>query len=363
MAQFILVYTHPTEGEKRIDLASSESYRIGSRPDNDIVIDQKDVSRRHAVLRVHEGSFHITDLDSKNGTFVNGAKTASATFNCGDMVHLSSARLVIVEVVTGNYPWNSDVITFQDDESGAPTGEETHVYRSEATMEDVVTLLETTASAVRRGALADPLAWALGHLGVEGAVVLYRDLNDRVAMVSSAGDLGGLARKSGVLTKLATEHKLTNAAGTRVRQATEMGENLLVASVGSDHLLVVRYTGKPPAIVDLRSLIAAVDAVLGSGRVLRPGAIAPAAGPELKESTTECSDMSDGAETATVAAQVPVLDLEALVESDLAEARSVFEGWFIRRALADSGGKQTRAAQRLGLSRAGLFKKMRKLGL
>jgi two-component system NtrC family response regulator len=271
MTKFILVYTHPTEGEKRIELASGRSYRIGSRADNDIVIDQKDVSRRHAVLRVQDGSFHITDLDSKNGTFINGAKVDSETFTCGDMVHLSSARLVIVEIGTGSYPAGPEVITREDEEYGVAGIEETQKYRSEASMEDVVSLLEKTASAVHRGALAEPLTWAVEHLGFDGAVVLYRDADDGVAMVSSAGDLGQLARKSGVLSKLAIEHRLTSVAGTRVRQVRELDEKLLLATVGSDHVLVVRYAGRPPAIGDLRSLIAAVTAVLGSGRVLGKG--------------------------------------------------------------------------------------------
>jgi len=359
MTQFILVYTHPTEGEQRFDLVPSRSYRIGSNPDNDIVIDQKDVSRRHAVLRVQDGSFHVTDLDSKNGTFINGAKTVSETFNCGDMVHLSSARLVIVEVGTGSYPTSPEVIVQQDDDSSARRGEDTQKYRNEASMEDVVSLLETTASAVRRGALADPLSWAVDHLGFDGAVVLFRDENDSVAMVSSAGDLGQLARKSSVLTKLATDHKLTSVAGTRVRQVSELGESLLVATVGTDHILVVRYAGQPPAIGDLRSVIASVDAVLASGKVLGQGAVTAAdrgntATFEHLAESVRAEDATDG---------VPTLDLEALAEVELAEARGAFEKWIIQRALAASDGKQTQAAQRLGLSRAGLFKKMRKLGL
>ena len=363
MAQFILVYTHPTEGEQRIDLDSSRSYRIGSRPDNDIVIDQKDVSRRHAVLRVHDGSFHITDLDSKNGTFINGVKTAAENFICGDMIHLSSARLVIVEVGTGSYPTSPEVIAHFDDESGAQGREETQNYRNEATMEDVISLLETTAAAVRRGALADPLTWAVNHLGFDGAVVLYRDLNDSVAMVSSAGDLGELARNSEVLTKLATEHKLSSSKGTRVRQAREMGEDLLVASVASDHVLVVRYAGRPPAIGDLRSLIASIDAVLGSGQVRRPGNVDAPTGSVVLDAFEEDGDPLEGVEKPFAAEGITVLDFEALAELSLAEARDVFETWMIRRALVASDGKQTEAAQRLALSRAGLFKKMRKLGL
>jgi len=379
MTQFILVYSHPTEGEQRFDLVPNRSYRIGSKPDNDIVIDQKDVSRRHAVLRVQEGSFHITDLDSKNGTFINGAKTVSETFNCGDMVHLSSARLVIVELGTGSYPTRPDAIVTLDDDSAAEGREETQNYRGEASMEDVISLLETTASAVRRGALADPLKWAVDHLGFDGAVVLYRDDKDNVAMVSSAGELGQLARNSAVLTRLATGRTLSMASGIRVRQVTELGENLLVATVGSDHVLVVRFTGQPPAIGDLRSLIAAVSAVLGSGKIGGRGTAAGsgafrAVGDQPTPVTGSCDAIrvDEGADpagssgvrkAAAPAAKSPAPVFEDLASLELAEARNRFEEWFVKNALEASNGSQTEAAKRLGLSRAGLFKKMRKLGL
>jgi len=382
MTQFILVYSHPTEGEQRFDLVPNRSYRIGSRPDNDIVIDQKDVSRRHAVLRVQEGSFHITDLDSKNGTFINGAKTVSETFNCGDMVHLSSARLVIVELGTGSYPTRPEAVVTLDDDSAAEGREETQNYRGEASMEDVVSLLETTAAAVRRGAVADPLKWAVDHLGFDGAVVLYRDENDSVAMVSSAGELGQLARNSAVLTRLATGRTLSMASGIRVRQVTELGENLLVATVGSDHVLVVRFTGQPPAIGDLRSLIAAVSAVLGSGRIGGRGTAAgsgafravgdqatPVGGSSGEVPAVRVDEGADPAESSgareAVAAdlEAPSLDLDGLAALELAEARNRFEEWLVKIALEACDGNQTEAAKRLGLSRAGLFKKMRKLGL
>jgi DNA-binding NtrC family response regulator len=90
-------------------------------------------------------------------------------------------------------------------------------------------------------------------------------------MVSSAGDLGQLARNTSALGKLATNHQMARAVGTRVQQVTESGENLLVATVGKEHVLVVRYTGRSPAIADLRSVIASVSAVLGSGRLMGGG--------------------------------------------------------------------------------------------
>jgi len=73
--------------------------------------------------------------------------------------------------------------------------------------------------------------------------------------------------------------------------------------------------------------------------------------------------LSAGVRTPSAADGVPSIDLEDIVDIELASARAVFEEWMVRRALQASGGKQTRAAERLGLSRAGLFKKMKKLGL
>jgi pSer/pThr/pTyr-binding forkhead associated (FHA) protein len=43
------------------------STRIGRRPDNDIVLDDDDVSRYHAVIIDTGGSFVISDLRSTNG--------------------------------------------------------------------------------------------------------------------------------------------------------------------------------------------------------------------------------------------------------------------------------------------------------
>jgi hypothetical protein len=349
MAQFILVYTHPTEGEERFELVPGRSYRIGSKPDNDIVIDQKDVSRRHAVLRVQDGSFHVTDLDSKNGTFINGAKTAAGTFGCGDMVHLSSARLVIVEVTTGSFTTTPEVISGPEDDRST-ISEDTQKFRGEASMEDVVTLLETTASAVAGGSLVEPLAWAVDHLGFDGAVVLYRDAHGNVAMTSSIGDLGVVGRDTDMLTTLANEH-VVSSGGTRVRQHIENGINLLVASVGAQHVLVMRYTGRPPAIGDLRSIIASVRAVLASGVASGPGASSSVSATAEAGGDDDARDDGDS------------LDLDELATMELAAARDAFESWMIRRALDASGGRQSEAAQRLGMSRTGLFKKIRKLGL
>ena len=49
---------------------------IGSAPDNDVVIEHKSVSRRHAVVVRGLRGFAVRDLDSTNGTRVNGQRCA-----------------------------------------------------------------------------------------------------------------------------------------------------------------------------------------------------------------------------------------------------------------------------------------------
>jgi DNA-binding response OmpR family regulator len=52
---------------------------IGRWEDNDVVVDDRWVSRHHAQVRREEEGYVIQDLDSKNGTFVNGQRIAVPT--------------------------------------------------------------------------------------------------------------------------------------------------------------------------------------------------------------------------------------------------------------------------------------------
>jgi len=65
------------------------STRIGRRPDNDIVLDDDDVSRYHAVIIDTGSSFVISDLRSTNGVLVGGRRIRpSATLADGDHIRI-----------------------------------------------------------------------------------------------------------------------------------------------------------------------------------------------------------------------------------------------------------------------------------
>ncbi|MDJ0923449.1 MAG: ATP-binding cassette domain-containing protein [Acidimicrobiia bacterium] len=64
-----------------------DSTTLGRAPDNDIVVDDLEVSRHHAEMRTStEGQLEIVDLGSHNGTYVNGVQVERATLNDFDLV-------------------------------------------------------------------------------------------------------------------------------------------------------------------------------------------------------------------------------------------------------------------------------------
>ena len=67
---------------------------LGRSPENDIVIVDDSVSRRHAVIDCQPDRLVLRDLDSKNGTFVNQVRlTRPHLLKSGDQIHIGQ-RLV-----------------------------------------------------------------------------------------------------------------------------------------------------------------------------------------------------------------------------------------------------------------------------
>ena len=66
---------------------------IGRLPQNDIVIDNLSVSRNHAVVSSTKSGFTITDLGSKNGTFLNGKQIDKAELHNGDTIAIGKYQI------------------------------------------------------------------------------------------------------------------------------------------------------------------------------------------------------------------------------------------------------------------------------
>jgi len=341
MSGFVLIHFDPEGGERRFDLEDGRSYRLGARDDNDIVIDQQDVSRHHAILRVSAGTFHVTDLKSKNGTFINGNRAEEAQFRAGDLLGLSSARMIVVEPGSDEYSVDSG------DHGPAPSGDTSNTVerRIQISIDELVELLEITGHAVRHGAVAGPLGWAGRVLGLKASLLLYCDGDQSVSIVSSAGDLGPLMCNSEALMDLVRNSCHPGRNSTRIKRFHEIDEDMLVAPVGDGHCLVIRYGGSAPAVGDIRALIASLQAVMGSGGGGNHDVL-----PGIESTVPRPIDGGS-------------LQIKELLSMPLSQSRAHFEGWFVSTVLEECAGNQSEAARRLGISRAGLFKKLKKLGL
>ncbi|MBN1629503.1 MAG: FHA domain-containing protein, partial [Thermoleophilia bacterium] len=68
---------------------------LGRAHNVDFVIDNPDVSRRHAVLYWSNGDIILEDLGSTNGTMVNGYPISSTVVGPGDVVTIGDCRLTV----------------------------------------------------------------------------------------------------------------------------------------------------------------------------------------------------------------------------------------------------------------------------
>jgi two-component system response regulator HydG len=72
--------------------------RVGSSPDNDIVLPFPGVSRTHAIIRPHRGQLEVVDAGSTNGILVDGKLMASSNLELNRPVQLGQASLALEEV-------------------------------------------------------------------------------------------------------------------------------------------------------------------------------------------------------------------------------------------------------------------------
>jgi pSer/pThr/pTyr-binding forkhead associated (FHA) protein len=75
---------------------------IGRDPESGVVVGDPEVSRSHARLEAEGGAVFLRDLDSRNGTFLNGRPIRSAIeIREGDEIDVGTTRLTVERLV----PW------------------------------------------------------------------------------------------------------------------------------------------------------------------------------------------------------------------------------------------------------------------
>lgn len=151
---------------------------LGRRPYNDIVIDNLAVSGEHAVLQMSGHEVYLEDLNSTNGTYVNGKAVKKQLLQSNDSVEI---------------------------------GKYTIKYVSESTLADAdKSMLENGASTVNLAADPDSNANVVATIKVMSGPAAGRE----VALVKVVTTIGKPGVGVAAITKRLTEFVISHVEGT-----------------------------------------------------------------------------------------------------------------------------------------------------
>jgi RNA polymerase sigma factor (sigma-70 family) len=69
---------------------------VGKKAECDIIIDQQDISGRHAEFTRKEDTYSVKDLNSTNGILLNGRKTKTSNIANGDIIQLAEQIFIVL---------------------------------------------------------------------------------------------------------------------------------------------------------------------------------------------------------------------------------------------------------------------------
>ncbi|KJS32426.1 MAG: hypothetical protein VR64_06760 [Desulfatitalea sp. BRH_c12] len=93
MARIILTFNNKVLSNHHV--APGQQLTIGRHPNNHIVIDHLSVSAHHATVRQNGSELVLTDLGSRNGTFVNNEKAAETSLAHQDWITIGKHVCIV----------------------------------------------------------------------------------------------------------------------------------------------------------------------------------------------------------------------------------------------------------------------------
>ena len=185
------LFVKTAQGERVYDVDRDEVV-VGRDPAVDVSFDDRRASRRHCRLVRHPDGWHLEDLQSSNGTTLNGTPVAEARLTEGDRVGVGQAVLTVsfpevrAEVLTVARPVGTPVPP-----STTPRDELADLRREVRALSHLVALNRRIAEAEEEGALLDAILDAAIELLGASRGLLLLSAEDHVS-VRRARRPGGL---------------------------------------------------------------------------------------------------------------------------------------------------------------------------
>jgi len=88
--------------EDKVILLVNREISFGRHPSNQVVLNDGSVSRYHCCIRRVDDDFHIFDLQSLNGTFINDVAVPKRALRHGDRIRIGKSELLFLIDDTAN---------------------------------------------------------------------------------------------------------------------------------------------------------------------------------------------------------------------------------------------------------------------
>src|SRR5215471_14972166 len=95
MEPWLIAITGPLKGTT-IPLVDTETI-IGRDPGNSVAVNDPLVSRKHCAIRKTGEIVQVADLQSLNGTLVNGVPTREKALQHGDRIKVGSSQFIFLQ--------------------------------------------------------------------------------------------------------------------------------------------------------------------------------------------------------------------------------------------------------------------------
>jgi pSer/pThr/pTyr-binding forkhead associated (FHA) protein len=158
-----------TLSNRQLEVTSTR-FTIGSGADNDLVIDDFGLSRRHALIETYEGVVQISDCGSDDGIFVND-KRLTGTMVLRDGDHISIGRGYLIKVA---------ILSLDSPPARAPLQE----YSEQNTVGDVVQAVPFAAATTSTPFIALAAVVLIFLVAVPVIVFLSRDKGNQRRLLS-----------------------------------------------------------------------------------------------------------------------------------------------------------------------------------
>ena len=153
-----------------------EKTTIGRRPYNDIVIDNLAVSGEHAMVQTIAGNTFLEDLNSTNGTYLNGTPIKKQRLQNGDTFEIGKCKLKFL----------GDLATRAVANIGAVTGATESSDTGNGSVQAAIKVL--SGSALGREVPLTKVVTTIGKPGIAVAAVTRRQHGYVVHHVEGAGN-------------------------------------------------------------------------------------------------------------------------------------------------------------------------------